>query len=179
MITSNAQPLVHHVESNGSGLSVLELAPENKATDTLVMHHGLRDGAHALLPVATVLIRHFHVLMPELREHGQSSASDTYGNFDFVMDLHEVITALAGKRLAVWGHSLGGHIVRKYAAIFPGRVDPFRTRRKLQVACCAKIPDSIALRQRTWCRISSNLLPITSNGPSTPGRAASCRCSPR
>ena len=123
MITSSPPPLVHRVESNGLRLSVLELAPENKATATLVMHHGLRDSAHALLPVATVLSRHFHVLMPELRGHGQSSASDAYGVFDFVLDLHEVITALAGERLALWGHSLGGHIVSKYAAIFPERVE--------------------------------------------------------
>ena len=123
MITSNPLPLVHRVESNGLRLSVLELAPENKATATVVMHHGLRDSAHALLPVATRLSRHFHVLMPELRGHGQSSACDAYGVFDFVLDLHEVISALAGERLALWGHSLGGHIVSKYAAIFPERIE--------------------------------------------------------
>ena len=118
MITNSPLPLVHHVESNGLRPSVLKLAPENKAKETLVMHQGLRDSDHALLSVATVLSRHFHVLMPELRGHGQSSASDAFGVFDFVLDLHEVITALAGDRLALWGHSLGGHVVSKYAAIF-------------------------------------------------------------
>ena len=93
MITSNSQPLLHRVESSSSGLSVLELAPKNKATATLVMHHGLRDSAHARSLVATALSRHFHIPMPELRGHGQRKASDASGVFDFVLDLHEVITA--------------------------------------------------------------------------------------
>ena len=114
---------MHRVESNGLGLSVPELAPENKATATLVMHHGLRDSAYALLEVATVLSRHFHVLMPELRGHGQSSAGDAFGVFDFVLDLREVMTSLAGERLALWGHILGGHIVSKYAAVFPDQLE--------------------------------------------------------
>ena len=109
---------MNRVGSNGLWLRVLGPAPENKATATLVMHHGSRDSDHALLSVATVLTRHFHVLMPELRGRGQSSASNAFGVFDFVLDLHEVITALAGDRLALWGHSLGGRIVSKYAAIF-------------------------------------------------------------
>lgn len=123
MATSDLFPLVHRIDSNGIALNVLELAPENKATATLVMHHGLRDSAYALLPIASVLSEHFHVLLPELRGHGQSDTSDAYGVFDFVLDVHEVISTLAGDRLALLGHSLGGHIVSKYAAIFPERVE--------------------------------------------------------
>lgn len=121
--TSDQSPLVHRVDSNGVALTVLELAPENKATATLVLHHGLRDSAYALLPIASKLSEHFHVLLPELRGHGQSDASDAYGVFDLVLDLHEVVATLAGCRLALFGHSLGGHIVSKYAAIFPERVE--------------------------------------------------------
>ena len=123
MATSDLFPLVHRIDSNGIALNVLELAPENKATATLVMHHGLRDSAYALLPIASVLSEQFHVLLPELRGHGQSDTSDAYGVFDFVLDVHEVISTLAGDRLALLGHSLGGHIVSKYAAIFPERVE--------------------------------------------------------
>ena len=119
MAPRDPAPFVHRIDSNGIALSVLELAPENKATATIVMHHGLRDSAHALLAIASVLSEHFHVLLPELRGHGQSDASEAYGVFDFVLDLHEVISALAGNRFALLGHSLGGHIVSKYAAIFP------------------------------------------------------------
>ena len=101
MVTSNSQPLLQRVESNSLGRSALKLAPENKATATLVMHHGLRDCAHARLQVATALSRHFHELMPELRGQGHSSASDAYGVFDFALDLHEVIKALVEERSAL------------------------------------------------------------------------------
>ena len=59
MATSDLFPLVHRIDSNGITLNVLELAPENKATATLVMHHGLRDSAYALLPIASVLSEYF------------------------------------------------------------------------------------------------------------------------
>ena len=58
MITSNPLPLVHRIGSMGLGLSVLELALENKATAAIVRHHILTDSAHALLRVAAVLSRH-------------------------------------------------------------------------------------------------------------------------
>ena len=114
---------VHRVVSNGIGLNVLELAPHHRDGATVMMLHGLRDSAHALLPVAQQLSKHFHVLLPELRGHGRSDPSDAYGVYDFVLDLKEVADALAGERIALFGHSLGGHIVSKYAAIFPERVE--------------------------------------------------------
>ena len=104
--TSDQSPLVHRIESNRVALNVLELAPENKANATLVMHHGLRDSAYALLPIASMLSEHFHVLLPELRGHGHSEASDAYGVFDLVLDLHEVVSTLAGSRLAGHQHGL-------------------------------------------------------------------------
>jgi pimeloyl-ACP methyl ester carboxylesterase len=112
----------HQVLSNGTKLNVLELAPENRDKASIVMLHGLRDSAHSLLPVALHLAQDFHVLLPELRGHGNSDASDAYGVFDFVQDLHEVIDGLAAQNVGLFGHSLGGHIVSKYAAIFPQRI---------------------------------------------------------
>ena len=100
--TSDQSPLVRRVDCNGVALTVLELAPENKATATLVLHHGLRDSAYALLPIASMLSEHFHVLLPELRGHGQSDASDAYGVFDLVLDLHEVVATLAGTSPGCW-----------------------------------------------------------------------------
>lgn len=120
----NPQPqhIVHKVKSNGLTLSVLELGSKSPSDTTIVMHHGLRDSAYALLPIATQLSEHFHILLPELRGHGRSDRSDAYGAFDFVLDLHETIEALASNHIALFGHSLGGHIVSRYAAIFPEKV---------------------------------------------------------
>ena len=79
---------MNRVGSNGLWLRVLEPAPENKATATLVMHHRLRGSANRLLQSATVLSSHLYVPTPELRGHEQSSTSDTHGDFDFALDLH-------------------------------------------------------------------------------------------
>ena len=116
------QHTLSDVKSNGLTLSVLELGRKSSGNTTIVMHHGLRDSAHALLPTATQLSEHFHILVPELRGHGRSDRGDAYGAFDFVLDLHETIETLAGNRIALFGHSLGGHIVSKYAANFPEKV---------------------------------------------------------
>ena len=118
-----AQEEVHRVVSNGIGLNVLELAPQHRSRATVVMQHGLRDSAYALMPIAQQLSRHFHVLLPELRGHGSSDHSEAYGVYDFVLDLSEVVSSLAGQRIAMFGHSLGGHIVSRYAAVFPEHVE--------------------------------------------------------
>ena len=120
---ASGEQRVHRVVSNGISLNVLELAPRHRSRTTVVMQHGLRDSAHALLPIARQLSEHFHVLLPELRGHGRSDRSDAYGVYDFVLDLKEVASALAGQRGALFGHSLGGHIVSKYAAIFPEQIE--------------------------------------------------------
>lgn len=114
--------LEHWVSSNGIRLSVLELSPEHKSNGTIVMLHGLRDTTRALLPIAEHLAQRFHVVLPDLRGHGRSDHSDAYGVFDFVLDLYEVIEALAGPSVSLFGHSLGGHIVSKYAAMFPDQI---------------------------------------------------------
>ena len=100
---ASGEQRVHRVVSNGISLNVLELAPRHRSRTTAVMQHGLRDSAHALLPIARQLSEHFHVLLPELRGHGRSDRSDAYGVYDFVLDLKEVASALAGQRVALFG----------------------------------------------------------------------------
>ena len=59
-----AQEEVHRVVSNGIGLNVLELAPQHRSRATVVMQHGLRDSAYALMPIARQLSRHFLCCCP-------------------------------------------------------------------------------------------------------------------
>jgi pimeloyl-ACP methyl ester carboxylesterase len=87
------------------------------------MVHGLRDTAWALLPVARYLAPGYRVLLPELRGHGESSTSDAYAMPNFLLDLRAVLDALATPPCALFGHSLGGHIVTKFAALFPELVN--------------------------------------------------------
>lgn len=120
------QVVEHQLSANGVTLSVLELAPaEHNHAPCVVMLHGLRDSAWSLLPVAQALSRPsaacpgYRVLLPELRGHGRSGRSHAYAMPNFLLDLHSVISRLTEGSCALFGHSLGGHIVTKYAGLFP------------------------------------------------------------
>ncbi len=115
----------HRIDSHDLTLSVLEVGAT--AGPSLVMVHGLRDNAHALLPVArTVSIGNpeLRILLPELRGHGDSDypEANAYAMPNFVMDLLAVFDQLVPDGAALFGHSLGGHITSKFAATFPERV---------------------------------------------------------
>lgn len=118
-------PTEHRVAGAGAGveLSVLEVGPASGRT--VVMLHGLRDTAWALLPIAQHLAQPdaagpgFRVLITELRGHGKSGRSDAYAMPNFLLDLHAVLNQLSEQGCALFGHSLGGHIVTKFAALFP------------------------------------------------------------
>jgi|TARA_B110000971_G_C20016700_1_gene504337 pimeloyl-ACP methyl ester carboxylesterase len=120
----------HGVMSNGVRLNVLEVQAQGldtkstkaspESTPTLVMLHGLRDSAWSLMPIAEAFSQsNVRVVLPELRGHGASEHSDAYSINDYILDLHEVITALTQGPVIIFEHSLGGHIVSKFAALFP------------------------------------------------------------
>ena len=111
----------HRVTSQGVGLNVLETG--NPAGRTLLMLHGLRDTAHALLPMAQQYCGDYRILALEHRGHGGSEATDAFTMPGFVLDVHDTVQALATDPIVLLGHSLGGHVAAKYAALFPDRVD--------------------------------------------------------
>ena len=91
---------------------------------SIVLLHGLRDTSWSLLGLAQTLAeRGFFVVFPDLRGHGQSQHSDGYALPNFLSDLHAVQQWLhqhnATQTFSLFGHSLGGHIVCKFAALFP------------------------------------------------------------
>ena len=90
--------------------------------DALIVQHGLRDHAHSFGSVAeAVSDRHF-VIVPDLRGHG---ASDYPGNYMIEAFLHDLL-AIAGhferNQFHLFGHSLGGHLASRFAAVYPDRV---------------------------------------------------------
>lgn len=108
------------LDVNGVGLSVLEVGAAT--APPLIMLHGMRDVAWSLLPVAEPLARHYRVLLPELRGHGGSDQPGCYGMEYFLFDLHRLMDLLELPSAALFGHSLGGQIVARFAALFPERV---------------------------------------------------------
>jgi pimeloyl-ACP methyl ester carboxylesterase len=110
-----ANGLRHHVlEWNGGGRT------------TVLCLHGFLDFGWAFHRVGPLLAgAGYHVVAPDLRGHGRTErvgAGGYYYFMDYVLDVADLVDALARDRLAVVGHSMGGGITGYYAGVFPERV---------------------------------------------------------
>lgn len=111
----------HTVESQGLALNVLAFG--HPAERSVLMVHGMRDTAHALTPAVQALLNHasepMQVFVMENRGHGASQWSDTYSMTSMTLDVYNTLQALCPQGAHVFGHSLGGHLVTRFAALFP------------------------------------------------------------
>lgn len=112
------EPRRLEVDANGVSLNLYRIGEEAKGAP-VVMLHGMRDVALSLMPVAARLAGRHPVLLPDLRGHGGSDKPGGYAISQLVYDLHAVIGALARTPVVLFGHSLGGHVVCRFAALYP------------------------------------------------------------
>ena len=90
----------------------------NAEAPPLVLVHGIQDLAPAFDPLAEKFRDRYRVVSFDLRGHGDSGKPGVYALPHFIADLHAVIFQLQLERPVLVGHSLGGHIVSHYAAVF-------------------------------------------------------------
>lgn len=88
----------------------------------LVMIHGMRDHALGLSDLMENLAADYYVVAPDLRGHGHSDKTGTYTLVQFVADVKALFSAQQIEQAILVGHSLGGHIALRFAAIFPEQV---------------------------------------------------------
>lgn len=96
----------------------------NPAARPVMLVHGMWDHSRSWDAVARELARHFHVIAPDLRGHGDSewAGADGYVLGAFVRDLADVMEAFSLNWFALVGHSLGGVLALRLAAAYPDRV---------------------------------------------------------
>jgi pimeloyl-ACP methyl ester carboxylesterase len=96
----------------------------NPSAPPLVLVHGGRDHARSWDRLARALRQEWHVVVPDLRGHGESAHADggRYALPDFVLDLAELVESLGTGPVTLVGHSLGGAVVLHYAGAHPERV---------------------------------------------------------
>jgi pimeloyl-ACP methyl ester carboxylesterase len=121
------EPVSRRVElGTGLGYHVLEWGVADDDTHTVVLIHGFLDLAWGWEgTVASGLAGRYHVIAPDLRGHGDSDrvgAGGYYHFADYVADVASLIDKLAGPRLSLVGHSMGGSVASYYAGTFPERV---------------------------------------------------------
>ena len=118
------EPTSRAVLVNGLRHHVLEW--DGGGRTTVLCLHGFLDLAWAFHRVAPALasLGH-HVVAPDLRGHGETERVGPGGYYhfmDYLLDVAELVDALARDRLALVGHSMGGSVAAYFAGAFPDRV---------------------------------------------------------
>jgi len=96
----------------------------NAAAQPLVLVHGAQDHCHAWDWLAEVLAETYHVVVPDLRGHGDSSwvQGSSYHQTDYLYDLDQLITQRELAPALMISHSMGGTLASLYAGVFPEQV---------------------------------------------------------
>lgn len=90
--------------------------------EPLVLLHGLFGSADNWFGVAPKLAEKFHVLIPDLRNHGHSPH---HAEMDYPLMAADVENFFAAQKIEsarVIGHSMGGKVAMQFALDFPARV---------------------------------------------------------
>jgi pimeloyl-ACP methyl ester carboxylesterase len=96
----------------------------NPDAPDLILVHGGQDHAHNWDWVARELRKDWHILTPDLRGHGDSAwpSDGNYAISAYVYDLAQLVLQRGKRPVSVVGHSLGGVISTRYAALYPDAV---------------------------------------------------------
>ena len=91
---------------------------------TVCFLHGGSAHAHWFDLVAPAFVDRFHVISLDQRGHGESQWAEppAYATENFAADLVGFLNALGLTRVALAGHSMGGHNAMSFAAWHPDRV---------------------------------------------------------
>jgi len=111
----------------------------NEDKPPLLLVHGGKDHARSWDWVARALRRDYHVIAPDLRGHGDSSwaIGGQYTMPEYVLDLAQLIDALALAPVRIVAHSLGAAVSLFYAGVYPDKV------RKLVAVEGMGMPDAV------------------------------------
>ncbi len=106
------------------GLRLNVCAWGRAAAPPLVLLHGVRDHARSWDRIAEAFAGRYRVLAPDLRGHGDSewAKGGFYLSEGYVFDLAELVETLRLETFSLIGHSLGGNVGLRYAALFPEKV---------------------------------------------------------
>ena len=156
------------------GLRLNLCAWGDPAAPPLVLLHGVRDHARSWDLIAAAFADRHYVLAPDLRGHGDSewAKGGFYPTEGYVFDLAELGERLG--RFALIGHSLGGNIGLRYAALYPEKV-----RRIVAIEGLSHSPKLIAEQRAIPVESAAEATGSPASARSLAGRRAATPRSPR
>lgn len=106
------------------GLRLHYLDWGNADAPVLILIHGGLEHARVWDQLARQLCAGWHVVVPDLRGHGDSdwSSGGAYAIPDFLPDIAALVAELGERPVTLVAHSLGGNIAVHYTALFPEKV---------------------------------------------------------
>ena len=118
-------PTEHHTIIGQLQVRYLEWQPPADLPNTPILAlHGLASSANWYERLAARLCRHYRVVAPDQRGHGQTTQSPTgYDWQTLAADAIRVLDHLGVEQASVLGHSWGGNVAINVAAKFPERVN--------------------------------------------------------
>jgi len=90
--------------------------------EPLIILHGLFGCWDTWYPVAKDLSERFSVCVPDLRNHGQSFHSARFDYDAMADDIRRLLDGIGLTRASLLGHSMGGKVAMRVAALFPRRI---------------------------------------------------------
>ncbi|MCL2716150.1 MAG: alpha/beta hydrolase [Alphaproteobacteria bacterium] len=96
----------------------------NDKAPPLLLIHGGRDHCRSFDALARALRSQFHVLVPDLRGHGDSdwTRGGSYAITEYVYDLTRLARVIGAPHVTLIGHSMGGMVSLVYSGAFPDQV---------------------------------------------------------
>ncbi|HEX2920294.1 MAG TPA: alpha/beta fold hydrolase [Bacteroidales bacterium] len=101
----------------------------------LIILHGLFGSSDNWTSIAKKLADSFTVILPDIRNHGQSPHSEIHDYNSMAEDIHELAERIAINKFFLAGHSMGGKTAVQFALKWPemlygllvADISPFRT----------------------------------------------------
>jgi pimeloyl-ACP methyl ester carboxylesterase len=94
--------------------------------DTVLLIHGLGSDTRGWEFQEDALAKHFHLVIPDMRAHGQSTVKELGMMIppnQFAEDIDALLSHLGHERVHVVGQSMGGIIAQQFVLSYPHRVN--------------------------------------------------------
>src|SRR5674476_1581412 len=89
----------------------------------LIILHGLLGLSDNWVSIGKKLALNYNVIIPDLRNHGQSPHSSNF-NYDVMAeDIVELLDDLGMPSAVIMGHSMGGKVAMQFALQYPEKTD--------------------------------------------------------